>query len=143
MTMRAFGSTFNRTRNTTSTASCVPRTMRWPRRSRASQARYCGLGDATVSASTFDMDFELLPQGVEITVELWRIARRQRHRPPAVHGGKADRVVGLHPSGPAREHDHPLRHAHGLADIVSDEDCGFLFAAQDDGNFVGQRQPRL
>src|SRR5262249_29012132 len=141
--MSAFGSTSHRTRNTTSTASCVPRTMRWPRRSRASQARYCGLGGATVSASTFDMDFELLPQRVEITVELWRIARRQWRRPPAVHAGKGARVASLHPSGPARQHDYPLRHAHGLADIVSDEDRGFLFAAQDDGNFVGQRQPRL
>src|SRR5262249_2753470 len=111
--------------------------------SRASQARYWGLGGATVSASTFDMDFELLPQRVEITVELRRIARRQRRRPPAVHGSKADRVVGLHPPGPAREHDHPLRHAHGLAYNVSAEERGFLSAPQYDGNSAGQRQPRL
>src|ERR671936_238207 len=76
--MSAFGRTSHSRSNTASRPSCVARTMKWPRRSRASQARYCGLGAATVSASTFDMDFELLPQRVEIAVELRRVARRER-----------------------------------------------------------------
>src|SRR5215475_232413 len=126
--MSAFGSTSHSTRNTTRTASCVKRTMRWPRRSRASQARYCGLGAATVSASTFDMDFELLPQRVEIAVELRRVARRERRRTSAVRAREADRMVRLYLSGPARQDDHPLGHAHRLADVVGDQDRGFLLA---------------
>src|SRR6516225_9932803 len=139
----ALSSTSHSTRNTTRTASCVKRTMRWPRRSRASQARYCGLGEATVSASTFDMDFELLPQRVEIAVEFGRVARRQGRQARPVSCRKADRMIGLHSSGPAREHDYPLRHAHRLANVVGHQDCGLLLPAQDHGDFVGERQPRL
>src|SRR6266508_5898603 len=116
--MSAFGSTSHSTRKTMRTASCMTRTMRWPRRSRASQARYCGLGAATLSASAFDMDFELLPQRVEIAVELGGVARRQRRRASPIHRRKADCMVGLHPSGPAREDDHSLGHAHRFADLV-------------------------
>src|SRR6476646_9035484 len=126
--MSAFGSTSHSTRNTASRPSCVARTMKWPRRSRASQARYCGLGTATVSASAFDMDFELLPQGVEIAVELRRVARGERRRARPVRGREADCMVRLHASGPARQDDHPLGHAHGIAAIVRDQARGFLLA---------------
>src|SRR6266571_4456773 len=110
--------------------------MRAPRRSRASQARYCGLALASVSVSTFNMDFELLPQRVEINVELGRVARGQGRR--ALCSRKSDRMVGLHPSWPARQHDHPLRHAHRFADIVGDKDRRLLLAAQ-----VGMRMPEI
>src|ERR671935_2818382 len=120
--MSAFGRTPHSRSNTASRPSCVARTMKWPRRSRASQARYCGLGAATVSASTFDMDFELLPQRVEIAVELRRVARRERRRTCPVRAREADRMVRLYPSGPARQDDHPLGHAHRLADVVGDQD---------------------
>src|SRR6185503_15757874 len=115
--------------NRTRIATCVARTNRWPRRWRCSHARYCGLGDTVASDSTFDMDFELLPERVEIAVELRRVARGQGVRADAVRGRKRDRVVRLHPSGTARQHDHPLRHADGFADIVGDEDRGLLLAA--------------
>src|SRR5215470_18272604 len=98
--MSAFGSTSHSTRNTTRTASCVKRTMKWPRRSRASQARYCGLGTATVSASAFDMDLELLPEGVEIAVELRRVTRGERRRARAVGRGKSNRMLRFHLAGP-------------------------------------------
>ena len=52
-------------------------------------------------------------------------------------------MVRLHPSGPARQHDDPLRHADGFADVVRDEDRGLALAAQDLGDLVRQREPRL
>src|SRR5262249_44904099 len=70
----ARGMTSHSTRNTASRPSCETRTMVRSRRSRRSQSRYCGLGlgvrcgPPTVSA--FDMDLELLPQRVEVAVEL-------------------------------------------------------------------------
>src|SRR5436190_22809237 len=99
-------------------ASCITRTVMRPRRSRASQCRYCMLGanieSANVADSAFDMDFKLLPKRVEIFVELRRIARRKRARPPPVETGKSNGVVGFHLTWPARKHDDALRHADRL-----------------------------
>ena len=83
----ARGRTSHSTRNTTRIASCAPRTVRRLRRSRRSHARYCGLGAAIAGdSSAFDMDFELLPERVEVAVELRRVARRERRRARAVRG---------------------------------------------------------
>src|SRR5262249_25161626 len=111
----ALGSTSHSTRKTSSSMSCAARTLRRPRRPRLSQARYCGL--ALASVSTFDMDLELLPERVEIAVELGRVARRERRRARSVGSGEADRMLRLHLPGAARQHDHALGHADGLADV--------------------------
>src|SRR4029079_18985841 len=112
------GATSQSTRNAASSASCVVRTVRWLRRCRRSHWRYCGLGVTGPAVSTFDMDFELLPEGVEIAIELGRAARGEGRRALAVAGVEADRVLRLHPARPARQHDHPFGQADGLADIV-------------------------
>src|SRR5215471_16818110 len=124
--MCAFGNTSHSTRNTTSNTSCAVRTPSRPRRSRLSQSRYCGLA----VISTVDMNLELLPQRVEIAVELRRIAGRERRRAPAIGRREADRVIRFHPPRPAREDDHPLRHADRLADVVGDQDRGLALAPQ-------------
>src|SRR5437870_322819 len=117
------------------------------RRSCRSQSRYCGLGAArglaAAAVSAFDMDFELLPQGIEVAVELRRVAGGERGG--AVNAGtrEAYRVVRLHLSRPARQHDDPLRHADRLADVVRDQDRGLAFTAQDLRNLVGEREPGL
>src|SRR5258708_22704335 len=91
LTTCARGSTSHNTRNRSSRASCAARTARRPRRSRRSHARYAGLGPAVAARSAFDMDFELLPEGVEVAVELAPVAGRQgrgagaRPAPPAAH----------------------------------------------------------
>src|SRR5216683_6044247 len=138
----ALGRISHSTRKTSSSASCAARTVSWPRRSRRSQSRYCGLAPASAT-STFDMDFELLPEGVEIAVELGRVARRERRRALAVRGREADRAVGFHLSGPAREHDYPLGHADRFADIVGHEDGGLALATENLAHFVGECEPGL
>src|SRR6266849_8199459 len=114
--MCAFGSTSQSTRNTSRMASCVARTVLRPRRSRCSHWRYCGLVPAAVTVSAFDMDFELLPERVEIAVELGRVARGERRRAGTVGGGEADRMLRFHLPRTARQHDHALGHADRLAD---------------------------
>src|SRR5215204_2671635 len=88
-----FGSTSQSTRNTTRMASCVTRTVIRPRRSRCSHWRYCGLVPAAVAVSAFDMNFELLPERVEVAVELRRVARGEWRRAGAVGCGEADRML--------------------------------------------------
>src|SRR5437879_3986441 len=104
----ARGSTSHSTRKTSSSASWAPRTVSWSRRSARSQARYSALGAKLWSMcgapSTFDMDLELLPQRVEIAVELGRAACRERREAGAVRGREADRSVRLHLAGAARQH---------------------------------------
>src|SRR6266849_3014872 len=104
--MCAFGSTSQSTRNTSRIASCVTRTVFRPRRSRCSHWRYCGLVPAAVAVSAFDMDFELLPERVEIAVELGRVARGERCRAGAARRREADRMLGFDLPGTARQHDH-------------------------------------
>src|SRR5262245_32003999 len=117
--MCAFGKSSQSTRNTTRTANCAPRTMSRLRRSPRSHSRYCGLAAAANASSAFDMDFELLPEGVEVFVEFRRIARGER---------EPDRMVRLDLARPARQHDDPLGHADRLADVMGDEDRGLTFA---------------
>src|SRR5262249_29824331 len=135
--------TSHSTRQTSRSATWANRTMRWPRRSRSSQARYCGLGPTTTSGSTFDMDLELLPQHVEVGVELRRIARFERSRARAIAGCKADRMFRLHPSGPPRQHDDAFGHADRFADVMGDEDRRLALAPQDHRHLISQRKPRL
>ena len=52
-------------------------------------------------------------------------------------------MIGLHPSRPPRQYDHPFCHADCFADVVRDEDCGLALAPQDRGDLVGQRQTCL
>src|SRR3954469_23075778 len=104
------GSATHSTRNTTGRPSCDTRTIVRPRRSRRSQSRYCGLGVLgrdPPAVSAFDMDLKLLPERVEVAVELGRIARRERPRPAAI-GSVTDVVLRLHPPGPPRQHDDAL-----------------------------------
>src|SRR5262249_40079858 len=109
----ARGSTSHSTRKASSSASCAARTLRRPRRWRLRQARYCGLALASAPASTwapiwpstFDMDFELLPERVEVAVELGRVAGGEWGRARSIGGGEADRMLGFHLPGPARQHD--------------------------------------
>src|SRR6266851_5609641 len=118
--MCAFGSTSQSTRNTTRMASCATRTTIRPRRSRASQSRYCGLAAAAAAESAFDMDFELLPEGVEIAVELRRVARGERGRAGTAGCREADRMVRFDLPGAARQHDDSFGHADRFADVVGD-----------------------
>src|SRR5262249_11105381 len=141
--MCAFGKSSQSTRNTMSTANCAPRTMSRLRRSPRSHSAYCGLAAAANASSAFDMDFELLPEGVEVFVEFRRIARGERSGAPPVRRCEADRVVRLDLAGPARQYDDPLGHADRLADVVGDEDRGLTFAPQNLGHLVGERDPRL
>src|SRR3954453_15053586 len=102
--MCARGSTSQSTRIASSIATCAARIERRVRRSCRSQVRYCALGDAGASevlaVSTFDMDFELLPQGIEVAVDLRCVARRERSRAAAVRAGEPDHMVGLHATRP-------------------------------------------
>src|SRR5216683_6882167 len=141
--MCAFGKSSQSTRNTMSTANCAPRTISRLRRSPRSHSAYCGLAAAANDSLAFDMDFELLPEGVEVFVEFRRIARGERSGAPAVGGLEADRVVRLDLAGPARQHDDALGHADRLADVVGHEDRGLAFAPQNLRHLVGERDPRL
>src|SRR5204863_7384267 len=98
----ASGSTSQTTRNTRSSASCAPRTVSRPRRSCESHSRYCRLAAAAAIGSTFDMHFELLPERVEISVELRRVARLERGWPAAGARRETDGMIGLDLSGTAR-----------------------------------------
>src|SRR5258708_14338459 len=128
----ALGRTSHSTRNTARSASWAARTARRPRRSRRSQSRYCGEGIATAAcsetASTFDMDFKLLPQRAEIGIKLRRVAGGERRRPRAPCRRKADRVVAFDPARPPRQHDDALGHADRLANVVGDENRGLALA---------------
>src|SRR5580658_9598100 len=137
------GNTSHSTRKTTSRASWVPRTVKRARRSRCSQSRYWAEMPGAATASTFDMDFELLPQFIEIDVELGRIAGRERRRPCRPVGPKPDRVIGFHPPRPPRQHDDAFRHADRLADVMRDQNRGLALAPQNIGDLVGERETRL
>src|SRR4051812_40393565 len=107
-------------------ASWAARIMKRVRRSRRSQSRYCGLavraGASSFGALSLDMDLELLPEGVEVAVELRRIPRRKWRRAPSVAAREANGVLGFHTAGTPRQHNDPLRHADRLADVVRHED---------------------
>src|SRR5690349_13611655 len=136
------GSTSQSTKRMTSSANCATRTAQRSRRSRRSQSPYCVLAVGVVSAfdmSAFDMDLELLPEGVEIAVELGGIAGRERGRAQAVRGRERYPVLGFDPPGAPRQHHDPLGHADGFADVVSDEDCGLALAAQNLRNLIRER----
>src|SRR2546430_13532045 len=96
--MCAFGKSSQSTRSTMSTANCAPRTISRLRRSPRSHSAYCGLAAAANASSAFDMDFELLPEGVEVFVEFRRIARGERSGAPTVGGREADRRSEEHTS---------------------------------------------
>src|SRR5579883_345431 len=143
----ARGRTSHSTRTIRRRASWAPRTARRSRCSRASHARYSGLapmeGATDAAVSTFDMDLELLPERVEVAVELGRVARREWRRPRAVRRDELNRAVGFHPPGPAREHHDALGHAHRLADVVRHQDRGLALAAQDFRDLVREREAGL
>src|SRR5271169_2530889 len=114
----AFGRTSQSTRETIKILTCAARTASRPRRSRRSHARYCGLGlTAAPTDSAFDMDFELLPEGVEIPVEFRRIARCEWSRTGPVASREANAMFRLDPARAPRQHDDTIGHADGLADI--------------------------
>src|ERR1700726_3241772 len=92
-------------------ASCAARTLRRPRRSRASQYRYCRLAPWATSCSTFDMHFELPPESVEIPIEFRSVARLEGGEAAAAACRESDRMIRLYLSRTAREHDDALRHA--------------------------------
>src|SRR4051812_38052596 len=135
------GSASHSTRKTPSRPSCETRTIMRSRRSRRSQSRYCGLGlkgrCGPPAVSAFDMNLELLPQRVEVAVELRRVSRRERRRLAAI-GGVADHVLRLHPARPSRQHHHTLRHTDRLTDVVGHEDRGLAFAPENFGDLVGE-----
>src|ERR1700730_3391376 len=139
----ALGRISHSTRNTTRMANCAARTERRPRRSRASHSRYCRLAVAIVSCSTLDMDFELLPQRVEIAVELRRVARLECCRASPVIGCKGYGMIRFHLAGTAREHDDAFRHADRFADVVRYQDGCLAFSAQDVRNLVRKRKACL
>src|SRR5581483_3569454 len=112
--MCARGSTSHRIKKTMSSPICVARTLSRLRRSRRSHSRYCGLW--ATAGSAFDMDFELLPERVEVLIELGRVARGERRRPAAVRARELDAVIRFHPAGPPRQHDDALRHADRFPD---------------------------
>src|SRR5262245_51479298 len=96
------------------------RTVMRPRFSRRSHSRYRGLRLLAAPAAgpgvdlAIDMDLDLLPQRVEIAVELGRATRRKRRRTAVAAVGERDRMVRLHPPGPPRQHNYPLGHCDGL-----------------------------
>src|SRR3954471_23031728 len=118
------------TRNTIRIAICAKRMVRRVRRSRRSQCRYCELA-APFDTSPFDMDFELLPQRIEVAVELGRVPRSEWGRTLALRGCEPDGMVRLHAPRPPRQHDDPLGHADRLADVVGHQDRGLALAAED------------
>src|SRR6476646_4993189 len=136
------------TSNTISMAICAPRMTRRVRRSRRSQPRYCKLAVAAGTSSTFgtspfNMDFELLPEGIEVTVELGRVTRGEWRRPPAIRAREPDDMVRLHAPRSPRQHDDPLGHADRLTDVVRHQDRGLALTAEDFGHFIGERDARL
>src|SRR3954451_25497747 len=101
----ARGSVSHRIRKTTSRPICVARTVRRLWRSRRSHSRYCGLW--ATAGSAFDMDLELLPERVEILIELGRVARGERRRPAAVAAPELKAGVRFYPARPPRPPQHP------------------------------------
>src|SRR5262249_49406806 len=101
------------------TANCAPRTMSRLRRSPRSHSAYGGLAAAASASSAFDMDFELLPERVEVFVKFRRIARGERSGPLTVGRREPDRMVRLDLAGPARRANTMIRSAMLIASPMS------------------------
>src|SRR3989442_12445745 len=112
----------HRHRNTMRTMSWVPMTQM--RRSRNARRKRAWRSETAPreSSSLTAFNVEVLPDGLAVGAEFGGVARG--HRGPLARNGQRDVVDVLHFRGPAAEHDHAVRHRHGLLDVVLDEQRG-------------------